>query len=217
MDLPPTYPNQHGNNDWTTENINLLRSLADQGISAAQIAAHFPGRSRNAILGKAFRIGVRLSHQAATRTYDSFWKKGDNLRELAGYITSPQGYSKNEIADHFKVAASTIRRGIAKLSEQAIKPLKPNAASIARRAAKKRDRKPSLEQLIAANAPRQVPELVPEQVPYCAVEIINLTSHTCRWPVEGEGHAMLYCGRQPAEGFPYCPPHCRMAYQVFRR
>ncbi len=210
------YPNQHGNNDWTSEQIALLRELSGQGISAAQIAVHFPGRSRNAILGKAFRLGIRLLPRTAIREYDSFWKKGDRLRELAGFLESPQGYSKNEIAAHFQVAASTIRRGIAKLSKQNIRPLKPNAASIAARRpkpARKPVRKPSLEQLMAFQAARQTPELVPEQVPYCAVEIAELTSLTCRWPVDGQGTAMRYCGRIPLESLPYCPGHCRMAYQ----
>jgi GcrA cell cycle regulator len=44
------------------------------------------------------------------------------------------------------------------------------------------------------------------------VAFLDVTAEQCRWPVEGEGVAMLCCGASPLKGLPYCARHCRMAY-----
>ncbi|MBZ9822317.1 GcrA family cell cycle regulator [Mesorhizobium sp. CA4] len=36
---------------WTAEELDCLKSLAEQGLSAGQIASHLPGKSRNAVIG----------------------------------------------------------------------------------------------------------------------------------------------------------------------
>ncbi|MER8503835.1 GcrA family cell cycle regulator [Mesorhizobium sp. M1142] len=42
--------------DWSADDLQALRELAGQGLSAAQIAARLPGdRSRNAVIGKLKR------------------------------------------------------------------------------------------------------------------------------------------------------------------
>src|SRR5215216_1664268 len=44
---------------WTEEHIELLKHLLMQGLSASQIAAELGGgASRNAVLGKAHRLGL---------------------------------------------------------------------------------------------------------------------------------------------------------------
>ncbi|MER8478407.1 GcrA family cell cycle regulator [Mesorhizobium sp. M1163] len=45
-----------GMSEWSAEDLQMLRDLAGQGLSAAQIAARLPGqRSRNAVIGKLKR------------------------------------------------------------------------------------------------------------------------------------------------------------------
>lgn len=53
---------------WTDERIEKLRQLWAEGLSAGQIAARFPGASRNAIIGKAHRLG--LSKRAVGKRND---------------------------------------------------------------------------------------------------------------------------------------------------
>ncbi len=201
----PENPKPHGNNGWTFEDIDRLRELIKTGATSAQIAAHFPGKTRNAVLGKAFRLGLRLVGAKFLRSYESFWSHGDNLRELAGYLESPLGYSQAEIARCFNIGEATVRRGMDKLSTNSVIPLKPNAASIARRA---------LQRVVRVRpAAAKAPAIIPDATPPTPILIGDLTSHTCRWPVEGEGYQMLYCGGHALEGRPYCAAHCRMAYQ----
>ena len=43
---------------WTTEREDLLRKLWLQGLSASQIAYVMAGVTRNAVIGKAHRMGL---------------------------------------------------------------------------------------------------------------------------------------------------------------
>src|SRR5271166_5015984 len=45
---------------WTDEAVETLRKLAREGLSASGIAAALGAESRNAVIGKASRIGVKL-------------------------------------------------------------------------------------------------------------------------------------------------------------
>lgn len=43
--------------------------------------------------------------------------------------------------------------------------------------------------------------------------LLELTAHTCRWPVGDPGNAdFFFCGAEPLPGCPYCLAHCRKAY-----
>lgn len=44
--------------EWTDERINLLKQLWGQGLTASQIAERLGGVSRNAVIGKAHRLGL---------------------------------------------------------------------------------------------------------------------------------------------------------------
>jgi len=46
---------------WTDEAVENLRRLALEGMSASGIAAALGAKSRNAVIGKANRIGIRLN------------------------------------------------------------------------------------------------------------------------------------------------------------
>ncbi len=56
---------------WTEAAIETLRQLALEGKSASGIAAALGAPSRNAVIGKANRLGIKLTgnaHRSATRT-----------------------------------------------------------------------------------------------------------------------------------------------------
>lgn len=51
--------------EWTDVEITTMRDLAAKGYSATQAKEELPGRSRNSILGKAFRLGFSFNSQPA--------------------------------------------------------------------------------------------------------------------------------------------------------
>lgn len=46
------------------------------------------------------------------------------------------------------------------------------------------------------------------------IGIEQLTEHTCKWPVTGDGSKTRFCGEHSVEGKPYCEDHCERAYQA---
>ena len=58
------------NMPWTAEAIEVLKNLALAGRSASVIAATLGAASRNAVIGKANRIGIRLNGDGRAATFD---------------------------------------------------------------------------------------------------------------------------------------------------
>ncbi|HMQ18772.1 MAG TPA: GcrA family cell cycle regulator, partial [Sphingopyxis sp.] len=44
---------------WTDERIEQLRTMWEKGLTASQIADELGGVSRNAVIGKAHRLGLK--------------------------------------------------------------------------------------------------------------------------------------------------------------
>ena len=44
---------------WTDERIESLRTMWEKGLTASQIADELGGVSRNAVIGKAHRLGLK--------------------------------------------------------------------------------------------------------------------------------------------------------------
>jgi hypothetical protein len=44
------------------------------------------------------------------------------------------------------------------------------------------------------------------------IRLFDLRQHHCRWPVAGDGAAVLFCGANKYGDHPYCVGHCHMAY-----
>src|SRR3546814_10254361 len=48
---------------WTDERIDQLKSMWEKGMTASQIADELGGVSRNAVIGKAHRLGLQKSEE----------------------------------------------------------------------------------------------------------------------------------------------------------
>ena len=53
---------------------------------------------------------------------------------------------------------------------------------------------------------------IEEELAADPIAFLDITAEQCRWPVEGEGVAMLCCGADAVRDLPYCARHCRIAY-----
>lgn len=228
--LPPL-PGKHPN-DWNDEDIELLRKLALDNQSARTIAASFPAKSRNAILGKAYRMGIKIRSIGLNRAYDTFWIT-EKIAQLHSLYFSPMGYSNHEIAAELGCGMGTLRRGIAKM-RAADGPLKPkpnrgqfqtdgrhkergphngsNGSNGSKMPFIQRPRTAAARAKARAEHPPIPGGLRPEPLPATAMPIMGLNGHTCRWPVQGEGWNMLYCGAETIPDVVYCGIHCRRAF-----
>lgn len=66
-------------------------------------------------------------------------------------------------------------------------------------------------------APTQEPKQTLESAPApLNLTIIDLTDHTCKWPVN-DGGPFLFCGHEKEFGVPYCAYHQRISREGFVR
>ena len=54
--------NFHSRERWSPERVSTLTKLVTDGLSASQIATELGGVTRNAVIGKAIRLGLRLGN-----------------------------------------------------------------------------------------------------------------------------------------------------------
>ena len=64
---------------WDEQNTKILRNLWKKGLTASQIASQIPGKSRNAIIGRAHRLNLE-SRAVSKKTFTTLTaKKGINV------------------------------------------------------------------------------------------------------------------------------------------
>lgn len=64
---------------WTTEEIDIVGTMAKEGASAAEISDELPGRSRSAVIGLCYRYDFQLRSTSNWSTAEI-----ETLRQLAG-------------------------------------------------------------------------------------------------------------------------------------
>jgi GcrA cell cycle regulator len=143
---------------WSESNVVLLRDFVAKGLSASQIAKELGGMthyyvSRNAVVGKIHRLGLRLE-----KSYEKYSRAQPRKQRQP---------PKTIVVKPKKVSLKEIARQIVALPE-------PDGPSIG---------------------------------------FDELEPHHCRWPKEGAGMELRYCGATALDPHPYCPHHCLRAYQ----
>ena len=64
---------------WDEQNTKILRKLWSQGLTASQISIQIPGKSRNAIIGRANRLNLESRVVSKKTSTTLISKKGDNV------------------------------------------------------------------------------------------------------------------------------------------
>ena len=171
---------------WTDKRVDLLKKLWTDGLSASQIAAELGGITRNAVIGKVHRLG--LSGRAKTAAPVT---KQRRPRSATAPVTAAAAPQQTTVQ-----ATSTIRT--------------PSAGTPQLRGATALKMAPQEDVAIDVEA-APLAELVPFTE---RATILTLTERTCKWPIGDPSSADFYfCGRHSEPGVPYCPQHCRIAYQ----
>ena len=186
---------------WTDERIDRLKSMWEKGMTASQIADDLGGVSRNAVIGKAHRLGLQ---------------------------SRPSPVKPNEIP--VPVAKTTVPVRDAPPpppppapSRSIIPPYVPQAPT-GPTGAQLRSVGPGgfLRQGPGDQAPPATPapprRLVPAKpAPEMAgkTSLLDLNDKICKWPMGHPGEPDFhFCGSAVNPGFPYCVQHCGQAYQA---
>ena len=195
---------------WTDERIDRLKELWTQGMTASQIADELGGVSRNAVIGKAHRLGLQSRPSPV--------KPNEGQGEIEPSPFQPQADAHPAAAQPEAEAAPESRAEAQ--SEPAFEPEPAPAAP-----------QPQIRSIGPGGFVRQAPgeqqspippapprRLVPAKPsPEVADKtgLLDLNEKICKWPIGHPGEPDFhFCGRSANPGFPYCVEHCGVAYQA---
>jgi GcrA cell cycle regulator len=211
---------------WTDERIEKLTKMWEGGATASQIADELGGVSRNAVIGKAHRLGLKArpspvkANEKPARPAPA--PKKPKPVEAAPAAPEPQAEAPAVRAAAPQPAAAPAPRA----PEPAAPPVAADDAAPA--PAPKGPRVVSVgpggflrqgpgdqQQPIPPAPPRRLVPAKPSAEIADKTSLLDLNDRVCRWPMGHPGEPDFhFCGDKVNPGFPYCVEHCGRAYQA---
>jgi GcrA cell cycle regulator len=192
---------------WTDERIERLKELWSQGITASQIADELGGVSRNAVIGKAHRLGLQ-SRPSPVRPNDEM-EGAPAAPEPAAPRPAPAAAAPPPLPAPPRPAPEA-----SLAPSQPAQPPQPQIRSIGPggfiRQAPGEQQSP-----IPPAPPRRLVPAKPSPEIADKTSLLDLNEKICKWPIGHPGEPDFhFCGEQANPGFPYCVEHCGVAYQA---
>jgi len=197
---------------WTDERIDQLKRLWGQGMTASQIAEELGGVSRNAVIGKAHRLGLEARPSPV--------KGGD-----AGSSPAPASEKPAPAAAAEKPAPAP-KPTPAPAPVQAAPAAAPNPTTATPAAPQpivrsigpggfQRQAPGEQSMPIPPAPPRRLVPAKPSADMAGKTSLLDLNDRICKWPLGHPGEPDFhFCGEPINPGFPYCLDHCSVAYQA---
>jgi len=203
---------------WTDERIDRLKELWTQGRTASHIADELGGVSRNAVIGKAHRLGLQ-SRPSPVKPNEPAAKAKAKPKERAETAAAPEPRAVAEAPEPPFEESPPAEVAAAPPAEQA-EPATPPAApepivrSIGPGGFVRQG--PSDQQApIPPAPPRRLVPAKPSPEVAEKTGLLDLNERICKWPIGHPGEPDFhFCGRNANPGFPYCVEHCGVAYQA---
>ena len=219
---------------WTDERIETLRKLWEKGLTASQIADDLGGVSRNAVIGKAHRLGLKSRPSPVKSAEEPVAAKPvvrvpppepvarpvpkPAARPVEAAPVAPRPEPKPVVAepavatpaddededDDAEVIAAPV----------VAKPDAPRMVSIGPGGFIRQG--PGDQQAPIPPAPprRRVPQKPSADIAG-KTTLLDLNERICRWPMGHPGEADFhFCGVAVNPGYPYCVEHCGRAFQA---
>lgn len=198
---------------WTDERIERLKKMWHEGATASQIADELGGVSRNAVIGKAHRLGLEQRPSPV--------KPGEEKEVKKPAASAPA------VASAPKSAPSTESPKAAAPAPAAAAPAPAPARPTPNRSAPEMQYRsigpggfirqgPGEQQApIPPAPPRRLVPAKPSPEVADKTSLLDLNDRICKWPMGHPGEPDFYfCGQAANPGFPYCVEHCGVAYQA---
>ncbi|MDE0879234.1 MAG: GcrA cell cycle regulator [Sphingomonas bacterium] len=218
---------------WTEERIGTLKTMWEGGQTASQIAEALGEVSRNAVIGKAHRLGLQSRPSPVKPNEPGAKAAAKPAPKAAAAAPAPTPTSAPPAAEKAPVQAEAPPKAAP------VKLPEPDAVEIA--AAPEVEPEPEakpeqktetvlrsvgpggfVRQSPSEQAPPATPapprRLVPAKPsPEIAgkTTLLDLNDRICKWPLGHPGEPDFhFCGDNVNPGFPYCVAHCGHAYQA---
>ena len=208
---------------WNEERIATLTKMWEGGATASQIADELGGVSRNAVIGKAHRLGLK-SRPSPVKANDA--KAAPAAKAEAPAKPAAPKPVKAKPAPVVEAAPEPAPAPRAAPAAAASRPEAEVEAVPVARAPQPRivsvgpggflRQGPGDQQApIPPAPPRRLVPAKPSADIADKTSLLDLNDRICRWPMGHPGEADFhFCGEKVNPGFPYCVEHCGRAYQA---
>ncbi|MFL9840959.1 GcrA family cell cycle regulator [Sphingomonas sp. ST-64] len=203
---------------WTDERIETLRKMWDSGLTATQIAEELGGVSRNAVIGKAHRLGL-ASRPSPVKANAAEAKPAPVAPAAPASVPAPA--PKPAAAPRAPAAATPPTPAPApapESDEEDTAPTpRPDGPVLRSVGPGGFIRQNPGEQAppIAPAPPRRLVPAKPSKEIEGKTSLLDLNDRICKWPLGHPGEPDFhFCGDKVNPGFPYCVEHCGHAYQA---
>jgi GcrA cell cycle regulator len=200
---------------WTDERIERLKTMWTQGSTASQIAEELGGVSRNAVIGKAHRLGLESRPSPV--------KPGEEKEKKAKPAPAPKAAKPSPapkpapVTSEPRESVTAARHAAAPSAPAPSKQMDPT--TIQYRSVGPggfiRQGPGDTQAPIPPAPPRRLVPAKPSADVADKTSLLDLNDRICRWPMGHPGEPDFhFCGQQANPGYPYCVEHCGVAYQA---
>ena len=214
---------------WTDERIETLRRMWEAGQTASQIAEELKGVSRNAVIGKAHRLGLQ-ARPSPVRPNEPEAKPVEAVVAIEPIpVAAPVPIAPAPVRAEprvlepapLPVAATADEDEDEADDEVAAAPVVPKPAPpqpIMRSVGPGgfvRQAPGEQQPPISPAPPRRLVPAKPAAEYADKTSLLDLNDKICKWPLGHPGEPDFhFCGDKVNPGFPYCVQHCGHAYQA---
>ena len=198
---------------WTDERIERLKKMWHDGATASQIADELGGVSRNAVIGKAHRLGLEQRPSPV--------KPGEEkeVKKPAPVAAAPKAAAPKVEAPKAAPAQAASPAPSGAAPSPAAPQQQPPKTEIQYRSIGPggfiRQGPGEQQAPIPPAPPRRLVPAKPSPEVADKTSLLDLNDRSCKWPMGHPGEPDFhFCGEQANPGFPYCVQHCGVAYQA---
>ena len=212
---------------WTGERIDMLTRMWEGGATASQIADELGGVSRNAVIGKAHRLGLKARPSPVKpneKQEDD--AAGDQAEDMTPDLPAVSEAKPSAVSPRPQPALARpeppVEPDEPEMHEadddlspaSAPPPPQPRIVSVGPGGFLRQG--PGDQQApIPPAPPRRLVPAKPNSQMADKTSLLDLNDRICRWPMGHPGEPDFhFCGVKVNPGFPYCVEHCGRAYQA---
>jgi GcrA cell cycle regulator len=195
---------------WTDERIERLKKMWHDGATASQIADELGGVSRNAVIGKAHRLGLEQRPSPVKPGDEEKAKKPAPSAAAPAKPAAPKAEAPRPAP-----AAPPVQHAAPGAPHQH----RPAGDNIQYRSIGPggfvRQGPGDQQAPIPPAPPRRLVPAKPSPEVADKTSLLELNDRICKWPMGHPGEPDFhFCGNPANPGFPYCVDHCGVAYQA---
>jgi GcrA cell cycle regulator len=190
---------------WTEERIERLKKMWHDGATASEIAEKLGGVSRNAVIGKAHRLGLEARPSPVKPGEEGAAPAAKPAKKAQA--PAPKAPAAEKPAPQPEQSAAPQpqpRRSSDNVQYRSVGP----GGFI-------RQGSGDQQAPIPPAPPRRLVPAKPSPEVADKTSLLELNDRICKWPMGHPGEPDFhFCGEPANPGYPYCVAHCGVAYQA---